>query len=567
MAFYNPIMISQELGDRNHHKLRGKVSTFANPFQCPLTMSSFSDLYNLSITGTGLHSWDRRLPPRCHPGTRVALLQEIADWMGNPLREEDMFWIYGPPGIGKSAVAQSTGEFASTQGVLGAAFFLLREREKNNPSRFFITIASELAEHHPEYRHHLLKILETTERLLEQSLNYQFEKLLVEPLSDLPLQRKLLIIIDGLDQCDGVDDRVELIKLLRRRSSDLPIIWLICSRPEIELKNVFNDDRAGGRPCHKRELSLEEPNSQNDIKTYVEDRLGGLAREYSDHFDSDDWPTSNDLERLVSKCSGLFLYATTLLSYISDRRADDPDGQLEAALTFIDNPRLLISPNSNPLKLLDSLYMGVLMGLPKDKLDMSLTILGSCTVCPPLPAMHLSNLLHLEQKQFYSALRPLHSILFIPPREKAFFSPLRYFHLSFSEFLAAKNRSITFWRDEATHCARILTEFLLLLQCERISYSRDLLWVPVFPGRDDDISPRLLLTNNMFDHAATHAWSICSHIHNPDPEFLLRILKFDFRRLQSVAETIPTETFTQFLRWIHAQVGRLIISYPPLSVG
>jgi hypothetical protein len=497
------------------------------------------------------------MPPRCHPGTRVALLQEIADWMDNPSREEDTFWVYGPPGIGKSAVAQSTGEFASTQGILGAAFFLLRERERNDPSRFFITIASELAEHHPEYRQRLLNILETSERLLEQSLKYQFEKLLVEPLSGLQLQRKLLIIIDGLDQCNGIDDQVQFIQLLRNRSSDLPIIWLICSRPEVELKNAFNENSTGDScPCYRRELSLEELNSQNDIRAYIEARLGRLAREYNDYFDSDDWPTHSTLEKLVDKCSGLFLYASTLLSYISDRRADDPDGQLEAALTFIDSPRLLPSPESNPLKLLDSLYMGVLGGLPEIKLGISLTILGSCTVCPPLPAMHLSNLLHLERSQFYSALRPLHSILFIPPRENAFFSPLRYFHLSFSEFLAAKNRSNAFWQDETVHSTKISTEFLRLLQCERISYSQGLSWVPIFPGRNDEdsISPALLLTNNMFDHAATHTWSICSHISNPGPEFLREMLRFDFRRLQSVVETIPAQTFTQFLRWLHSHV-------------
>lgn len=487
----------------------------------------------------------------------MALLKEVVAWLTNQSREEDIFWLYGCPGIGKSAVAQSVGEIASIKGMLGAAFFLLEDRELNDPSRFFITLADQLADRHEAYRQRLLAVLERNGRLFESDLWTQFEKLFVGPLSGLQLQKKLLIIIDGLDQCKGVEDQVALVKLLREKASDLPLIWMICSRPEAYLKPVFDDGGYNGT-CYKRELSLEEPGSSSDIRIYVEDRLKKLAKEYSDHFHSDDWPTCDDLNKLVDKSSGLFLYATTILSYTGDQSAADPDSQLEDALTFIGNSQPLSAEAPNPLKLLDSLYLGVLGGIPKDKLDVPLSLLGSCTICQYLPAMHLANLLRLRQRQFYSALRPLHSILAVPTRENALTTPLRYFHISFPEFLAEPSRSHPFSQNPDFHSTQMATQLFFLLQRTRVAYSQGLSWVPASAGRENDTSPALSLSNDLFTYAAKYVWDLCVRISSPEADFLRNtVAGFNFKCLESVVEAVSArgQGFVHFLLWLYSHVS------------
>lgn len=550
-VLYNPVMINQEIVNSSHRRLHGNLPI--QPLFPIAWLIHTLELHDNSIPGTGLSSWDRRNQPPCHPGTRVKLLKEVAAWLTKQSRKEDIFWLYGCPGIGKSAVAQSVGQFASTKGLLGAAFFLLRDRELNDPSRFFVTIASQLAEEHEEYRKRLLAVLEYKGRLFERDLRTQFEKLLVEPLSGLGLPEKLLIIIDGLDQCKGVQDQVALVKLLHERASDLPVIWMICSRPEAHLQPVFDEGGCRGI-CYRRELTLEEPGSRSDIKSFLEHRFKQLTKEYPNHFHSDQWPARDDLKELVDRSSGLFLYATTILSYTGDLGAGDPDSQLEDALTFIGNPSQPRSAQDlNPLELLDSLYLDVVRSLPKDKLDVSLRLLGSCTVCQSLPAVHLTNLLHLEQRQFYSALRPLHSILAVPTREKALSTPLRYSHISFPEFLAEPGRSHSFSQNPDFHSTAIVTELFLLLQYTRVTHAQGLSWVPVSTHHENDA---LLLSNDLFIYSAIHVWDICARISNPQSHFLRNtVAGFNFKCLRSVVEVIPAQNFIQFLRWLHSHVS------------
>ncbi|KIL54398.1 hypothetical protein M378DRAFT_92623, partial [Amanita muscaria Koide BX008] len=44
---------------------------------------------------------------RVHPGTHQYVLKRIRDWIDNPRVTEPVFWLHGPAGIGKSAIAQT----------------------------------------------------------------------------------------------------------------------------------------------------------------------------------------------------------------------------------------------------------------------------------------------------------------------------------------------------------------------------------------------------------------------------------------------------------------------------
>jgi len=62
-----------------------------------------------------------------------------------------MYWMRGPAGVGKSAIAQTCAEKLAENGHLGAAFFFT-VKEHNNPLWLFITIPYQLTNTLPDYR-------------------------------------------------------------------------------------------------------------------------------------------------------------------------------------------------------------------------------------------------------------------------------------------------------------------------------------------------------------------------------------------------------------------------------
>ena len=64
-------------------------------------------------------------PPRCYPETRVEVLKTITDWIDDPEPRQQIFWLNGPAGAGKSAITQTIAErLKDTQ--LAASFFFQR---------------------------------------------------------------------------------------------------------------------------------------------------------------------------------------------------------------------------------------------------------------------------------------------------------------------------------------------------------------------------------------------------------------------------------------------------------
>ena len=57
-----------------------------------------------NISVNAFHNSSERFdPPKCHPNTRVAVLTEIMEWI-KPETNEDVLWLYGSAGVGKSAI-------------------------------------------------------------------------------------------------------------------------------------------------------------------------------------------------------------------------------------------------------------------------------------------------------------------------------------------------------------------------------------------------------------------------------------------------------------------------------
>jgi len=60
--------------------------------------------------------------------------------------------MWGPAGVGKSAIAKSCAEKTAEEGMLSASFFFSRTQHVDDPLQFFTTIAHQLTMEIDEYR-------------------------------------------------------------------------------------------------------------------------------------------------------------------------------------------------------------------------------------------------------------------------------------------------------------------------------------------------------------------------------------------------------------------------------
>lgn len=434
------------------------------------------------VAGAEMDSSARDPPPRCHLETRRELRERITSWLINGTgRDWDMIWLMGPAGVGKSAVAQTTAEYCQEIGRLGASFFFSRLNNCTDPDAVIPTLAYRLAANHQGYRNAVTRVIADDRSILDKTLRVQFKKLIVDPFRSLiiqnPLitQEPLLIVIDGLDECDGEDAQCEFVKLVGeyvRLTNPSPLLWMVCSRPEWHLKRVFSGtDFSVG--CMHLELTVDAAVDKQDVYRILKDGFKEIHKKYfwDLHGAEADkpWPTEAQLQQLADKAGGLPILASTILRFTDDSDTGDPEGQLKVCLSFLGNLR---TPNAaSPLHALDLLYRQIMSGVPLAILPVTKRILAFCLFCPhtsrhaDVDAQTLANLLDLDQSTFYRALRKLHSVLEIPHAELAHKEPLKLIHASFGDFLRDETRSGKFAIDEAQAKLDVAVHLIRLYNC------------------------------------------------------------------------------------------------------
>jgi hypothetical protein len=195
------------------------------------------DLLEETIRGAEHSSSDRDPPPRCQPGTRLAILERCLYFISNCHGVQKMRWVVGFTGVGKSAIMQSVAESPDLPGGPPASVFF-SHNGRNDGTKVIITLSYQLAAKSDSYHQIIEEEITRDPSLLRSSMAKQFNKLIVEPFinnSELNSANRVLIIIDGLDECKGTRTQLELLRLI----SDLcltypssPLVWLIASRPE-----------------------------------------------------------------------------------------------------------------------------------------------------------------------------------------------------------------------------------------------------------------------------------------------------------------------------------------------
>jgi hypothetical protein len=421
------------------------------------------DLAKLPVAkGASFDSHMEEHNAKCLPNTRVELLHEITEW-AKDRNGKPIFWLNGMAGTGKSTIARTIAQSFAENGQLGASFFFKRgEGDRGNATRLFTTIANDLTVRMPWMRPGVSEAIDNNPAILEKALKDQFEKLILQPLSEAseaPLQDlNLVVVLDALDECEREEDIRAILQLLVRTKDIKPVSLrvLVTSRPELPIRNWFKQLSDGTH----QDLILHEVQKEtieHDISLFLEYELGKIRTQRSL---SSDWPTKDQIQTLVQMAIPLFIFAATSCRYIGDRR-DNPRKRLDIVLGY----------QKTKANKLDKTYLPILNQLFDDEDEDDKErwasefrdMVGSIIVLESsLSLISLAHLLNIPKDDISCRLDLLHSVLNISPDENV---PVRLLHLSFRDFLVdpQKRGKSPFWVNEMETHATLANKCLQLM--------------------------------------------------------------------------------------------------------
>lgn len=429
------------------------------------------------MPGAAHDAAERHPPPKCHHQTRTELISDITSWLGNTKRHKNALWLHGPAGAGKSAIAQTIAERCREAGTPVASFFFSRHSPGRDSARYLVnTLAYQIAVSFPEVGSIIEQVVASDPSVLTKSLDVQLSTLIIEPLlrTVTPLSESSVrvVIIDGLDECTDPLMQKEVIGLVHKLlgHNSCPICVVVASRRESTICEAFEspDIRA-----QTRSLSLEGSyQADNDIKAFLSH---GFAKIYEKHHTMqsvpEPWPTQDDVNILVTRSSGQFIYAATVLKFVDDE-SYQPDSRLDIVLGA--NP---ISIHATTFLGIDQLYLEILSRL--SNVPRTLCVLGVYMAIISLPdywtlmsidwEQLVEDILHLNPKEVRLSLRGLQSLLRIPDSVDYRSQAIQFFHASFSDFLVDSHRAGPFFVDKAQWHSNITRYCLDKMIAERNS--------------------------------------------------------------------------------------------------
>ncbi|RXW13694.1 hypothetical protein EST38_g12161 [Candolleomyces aberdarensis] len=189
-------------------------------------------------------------------------------------------------------------------------------------------------------------------------------------------------------------------------------------------------------------LVLDEKYNPNaDIILFLQAKFSEIRRRYKL---SPSWPSPEILATLLDQASGQFIYAATVIRYITTSRDGSPHTLLDRVL------KVKPTSETNPFAHLDAFYTHILQSAPNATLVVKWlwTIKGEFANFPYLlfrsmryaPAAFLVNLLlQTDDSDSEYVLGDLHSLIDVPPSDDLE-TPYRPYHKSLYDFLASEDR-------------------------------------------------------------------------------------------------------------------------------
>ncbi|KAF7979693.1 hypothetical protein HWV62_41709 [Athelia sp. TMB] len=394
--------------------------------------------------------------PVCLPGTRQDLLKTTIEWLMTP-SDENILWLHGAAGLGKSTLATTIAEYFRGLQRRGAFLFFDRNSPiESAPARVISTLAYQIAEHHGGVHAAVSAAIDKDPQLVSAPLASQFISLLSEPLSTASSQIEgpIIVILDALDECGDASSRRTLLNLLSSLDfAKLPrqFRFLITSRPDHDIKVALS------ARSHVRAIDLATA-SDEDIMFYISHETTKI---YTDRHTICElpihWPGEKALRRLVVYAAGLFIWAATAIKLLII--ADDPVECLESMLS-----------EERGVFTLHELYKTALLSAcqwqPGPMTELYRRILGIIIISQvPLTAEAMADVLGIGDsgRSCRNALQHLGCVIKWSPAE-----PPRTLHKSFPDYLTDRSAcgSEPWFIDAQEH------QYALTLACLRIMNSQ-----------------------------------------------------------------------------------------------
>jgi hypothetical protein len=374
--------------------------------------------------------------------TRVQLLADIMSWAESS-DAPVVFWLNGLAGTGKSTVARTICERLSKKGLLCASFFISRQvAERCHPPNVLRTIVYQLARQQPTFSNVIAALLQDSPDLASsESLQKLAAELFFKPARNLPARAGLVIVIDAMDEC--TEDKKgrpggELLPLLLRGLLQLSgrIKLLFTSRAGPEIVRMFSLASLGSQHTVMQLHDLDGAVVRSDIRTYLSQSFTAMATARH-NLALVNWPAEEDIDMLVDLADVLFVYAATVVRFVSTPR-QNPRERLDIML------RRREGTSASPYHFLDQLYSQVLSASVRseqyeDEVTLSRMlriVLGSILVARhPLSVAVHAIVLNMDPDDVKLAVESLSALLVNTSDEL-----VRIFHPSFPDFIVDPQR-------------------------------------------------------------------------------------------------------------------------------
>ncbi|KAG8933856.1 hypothetical protein FRC01_006702 [Tulasnella sp. 417] len=246
----------------------------------------------------------------CLPNTRVQILKTIDAWIESRLPSENVLWIQGMAGRGKSTVASTVAHRWRYDSA--CAIFHFRRGEKMLDTGLVCGLARQLGGNNvvPELKTSILETVAKHEDVGHERLESQFQKLFVDGLSKLRNDSPpVLLIVDALDECEDVKYAVKFVELIERHVPSFPtnVKFLLTTRPETPLLDALDPV-----PGHAEKLD-STADVKEDVAEFFKHHFSKIRMR---HKLGENWPKPENVQTLVDMSEGLFQWANTAIEHI-----------------------------------------------------------------------------------------------------------------------------------------------------------------------------------------------------------------------------------------------------------
>ncbi|PBK66601.1 hypothetical protein ARMSODRAFT_1086715 [Armillaria solidipes] len=379
----------------------------------------------------------------------------------------ETMWCSGLAGTGKSSLMGTLHDLLMTdfgERSRLAAFIRYDRIEYPTAGKLITSIAYALGMFDDRIGRAISLVVKTLPSVATLSPSLQFQHLLRNPLESLPDLvdgGPLVVIIDGLDECDASDDMLAV--LAKGFGPKLSFMRLILSsRPVLRMTTAFE-----GRDCiYPLHLDTTSKYVNRDIRFYLEREFATIRH---DEF-QEKCKELDAINELAERASGLFIWAATVVKIVVEFPAipilqdflatDIPASATEALTTlYLTSLKALISENQ---------------GIKVKVQECVRSVLGAVLVTQTPPGMTEDVLdkvvlLNTGSPPSHHILSMLGSVLSLQTED----SPIRLIHKSLDDFLQDQSRCGDEWFIDVTLHRKAIAE-----QCRIVSKSFMKTWSP-----------------------------------------------------------------------------------------